>query len=128
MPDLLGVTNAVPGNDTNLINRNMPQIPNDPRVQNAPDPNRVVRPDNRSEQQGANEGLLGDRTLRYDSNFASFVQRLNDTPGLGQTLAVLLRTYQGTVVSSGLSEGIALEMSALLEMLKMDEGELQEFF
>ena len=35
MPDLLGVTNAVPGNDTNLINRNMPQIPNDPRVQNA---------------------------------------------------------------------------------------------
>ena len=128
MPDLLGVTNAVPGNDTNLINRNMPQVPNDPRLQNAPDPNRVVRSDNRSEQQGAHEGLLGDRALRYDSNFASFVQRLNDTPGLDQTLAVLLRTYQGTVVSSGLSEGIAMEMSALLEMLKMDEGEFQEFF
>ena len=128
MPDLLGVTNAVPGNDTNLVNRNMPQIPNDPRVQNAPDPNRVVRPDNRSEQQGANEGLLSDRALRYDSNFATFLQRLNDTPGLTETLEVLLRTYQGTVVSSGLSEGIAVEMSALLEMLKMDEGEFQEFF
>ena len=128
MPDLLGVTNAVPGNDTNLINRNMPQIPNDPRVQNAPDPNRVVRPDNRSDQQGANEGLLSDRALRYDSNFASFLQRLNDTPGLSQSMTELLRIYQGTVVSSGMGEGIAVEMSALLEMLKMDEGELSAFF
>ena len=128
MPDLLGVTNAVPGNDTNLINRNMPQMPNDPRVQNAPDPNRVVRPDNRSEQQGAHEDLLGDRALRYDSNFSSFLQRLNDTPGLSQSMAVLLRMYQGTVVSSGMEEGIAVEMAALLEMLKMDEWEFQEFF
>ena len=128
MPDLLGVTNAVPGNDANLINRNMPQIPNDPRVQNAPDPSRVVRPDNRSDQQGAGEGLLDDRALRYDSNFASFLQRLNDTPGLAQSLAVLLRTYQGTVVSSGMGEGIAVEMSALLEMLQMDEGEFASFF
>ena len=51
MPDLLGVTNAVPGNDSNLINRNMPSIPNDPRLQNAPDPTRVTRSDNRSERQ-----------------------------------------------------------------------------
>ena len=128
MPDLLGVTNAVPGNDTNLINRNMPQMPNDPRVQNAPDPNRVVRPDNRREQQGAHEDLLGDRALRYDSNFSTFLQRLNDTPGLAQSMSALMRMYQGTVVSSGMEEGIAVEMSALLEMLKMDEGEFQAFF
>ncbi|MDE7260892.1 MAG: hypothetical protein K2N78_02340 [Oscillospiraceae bacterium] len=128
MPDLLGVTNAVPGNDTNLINRNMPQIPNDPRVQNAPDPNRVVRPDNRSEQQGANEGLLGERALRYDSNFITFLQRLNDTPDLVRTMTELLRSYQGTVVSSGMGEGIATEMSAVLEMLQMDEGEFMSFF
>ena len=48
MPDLLGVTNAVPGNDANLINRNMPSIPNDPRVQNATDLNRVSRTTARS--------------------------------------------------------------------------------
>lgn len=128
MPDLLGVTNAVPGNDTNLINRNMPQIPNDPRVQNAPDPDRVVRPDNRTDQQGANEGLLGERLLRYDSNFINFLQNLNETPDLAQTMTQLLLMYQGTVVSSGLEEGIAVEMGALLEMLKMNEEEFVQFF
>ncbi|MDE6998051.1 MAG: hypothetical protein K2P04_09285 [Oscillospiraceae bacterium] len=128
MPDLLGVTNAVPGNDTNLINRNMPQVPNDPRVQNAPDPNRVVRPDNRSERQDTGDALLNDRALRYDSNFASFLQRLGDTPGLTESMAQILRAYQGTVVSSGLGEGIAVEMAALLEMLQMDEGEFAKFF
>ena len=126
MPDLLGVTNAVPGNDANLINRNMPQVPNDPRIQNAPDLNRVVRSDNRTEQQNAGE--TGSQAARYDSNFISFLQRMNETPGLAQTLTEILRFYQGTVVSSGMEKGIALEMSELLEMLKMDEGEFASFF
>ena len=126
MPDLLGVTNAVPGNDTNLINRNMPQVPNDPRVQNAPDLNRVVRSDNRTERQDAGE--TGSQAARYDSNFISFLQRMSETPGLSKTLTEVLRFYQGTVVSSGMEDGIALEMSALLEMLKMDEGEFAAFF
>jgi len=126
MPDLLGVTNAVPGNDTNLINRNMPQVPNDPRVQNAPDLNRVVRSDNRTERQDAGEA--GSQAARYDSNFATFLQRMYDTPGLVKSFGELLRFYQGTVVSSGMEEGIAAEMSALMEMLKMDEGTFSEFF
>ena len=127
MPDLLGVTNAVPGNDSNLINRNMPSIPNDPRLQNAPDPTRVTRSDNRSERQDTGDPS-GSRALRYDSNFLTFLQRMSDTPGLARTMTELLRTFQGTVVSSGMEEGIAVEMSALLEMLKMDEGEFSEFF
>ncbi len=49
MPDLLGVTNAVPGNDANLINRNMPSIPSDPRLQNEPELNRVSRSGNLTE-------------------------------------------------------------------------------
>ncbi|MDE7219901.1 MAG: hypothetical protein K2O45_09805 [Oscillospiraceae bacterium] len=126
MPDLLGVTNAVPGNDTNLINRNMPSIPNDPRVQNAPDLNRVSRPDNRAERQDAGE--TGSQAARYDSNFIAFLQRMSETPGLSRSMTELLRAYQGTRVSSGMEEGIAVEMSALLEMLKMDEGELSSFF
>ena len=46
MPDLLGVTNPVPGHEHANINRNMPVIPNDPRLQNAADPTRVPRPGN----------------------------------------------------------------------------------
>ena len=126
MPDLLGVTNAVPGNDANLINRNMPSIPNDPRVQNATDLNRVSRPDNRAERQDAGE--TGSQAARYDSNFIAFLQRMSETPGLARTMAEVLRSYQGTRVSSGMEEGIAVEMSALLEMLKMDEKAFSAFF
>ena len=126
MPDLLGVTNAVPGTDANLINRNMPSIPNDPRVQNATDLNRVSRPDNRAERQDAGE--TGSQAARYDSNFITFLQRMSETPGLARTMAELLRSYQGTRVSSGMEEGIAVEMSALLEMLKMDEKAFSAFF
>lgn len=127
MPDLLGVTNAVPGNDSNLVNRNMPSIPNDPRLQNAPDPTRVTRSDNRTERQDTGDPT-GSRALRYDSNFITFLQRMSETPGLAKSMTELLRSFQGTVVSSGMEEGIAVEMSALLEMLKMDEGEFSSFF
>ena len=124
MPDLLGVTNAVPGNDANLINRNMPSIPSDPRLQNAPDLTRVSRSDNRTEQQGAGDS----GAARYDSNYITFLQRMSTTPGLTQCMTEILRTYQGTRVSSGMEEGIAVEMSALMEMLKMDEKEFSSFF
>ena len=127
MPDLLGVTNPVPGHDNNNVNRNMQITPNDPRIQNAPDPTRVGRPDNRTEQQDTGDAAGGNQALRYDSNFASFLQRLMNTPGMSQSLATLLSFYEGTVVSSGIEEGLAAEMGALLNMLKMDEGQLSKF-
>ena len=40
-----------------------------------------------------------------------------ETPGLTQSMGELLRMYQGTVVSSGVGEGMAVEMAALMEML-----------
>ena len=84
MPNLLGVTNPVPGHESTNINRNMPTIPNDPRVQNATDPTRVSGPDNRTERQDSGDAAGSERTLRYDSNFLTFLQRLSETPGLGQ--------------------------------------------
>ena len=102
----------------------MPVSPNDPRIQNAPDLNRVGRPDNRTERQDTGDAAQG---LRYDSNFASFLQRLANTPDLRESLATIFAMYEGTVVSSGIEEGLAGEMGALLNMLKMDEAELGKF-
>ncbi|WP_251317370.1 hypothetical protein [Flintibacter muris] len=126
MPDLLGVTNPVPGHDNSNVNRNMPVSPSDTRIQNAPDLNRVVRSDNRTEQQTAGDSS-GSQALRYDSNFAAFLQRLAGTPDLRESLTTLFAMFQGTVVSSGIEEGLAAEMGALLNMLKMDEGALNKF-
>lgn len=125
MPDLLGVTNPVPGQDNNNVNRNLPLSPNDTRIQNAPDLNRVTRSDNRTERQDT--GDTSSQALRYDSNFASFLQRLAGTPDIRESLTTLFALYEGKVVSSGIEEGLAAEMGALLEMLKMDEGTLDKF-
>ena len=124
MPDLLGVTNPVPGHDNSTVNRNISVSPNDPRIQNAPDLDRVARPDNRTERQDTGDSAQG---LRYDSNFASFLQRLADTPDLRESLTTLFALYEGKVVSSGIEEGLAGEMGALLNMLKMDEAALAKF-
>jgi len=127
MPDLLGVTNPVPGHDSSNVNRNIPVSPGDPRIQNAPDLNRVSRPDNRTERQDTGDSAGSSQGLRYDSNFAAFLQRLASTPDLRESLSVLFAMYEGTVVSSGIEEGLAAEMGALLNMLKMDEGQLRKF-
>ena len=126
MPDLLGVTNPVPGHDSSNVNRNIPVSPNDTRIQNAPDPSRVSRPDNRTERQDTGDST-GSQALRYDSNFAAFLHRLANTPELRESLNTLFAMYEGKVVSSGIEEGLAGEMGALLNMLKMDEGQLGKF-
>lgn len=123
MPEILGATNPVPGYDNTGANRN-PQISsNDTQISNVPDPNRVTRPDNRAEQQDS--GQLNSGTIRYDSNFQAFLQRLRQAPTALEGLTALLRSL--TVVSSGMSEGIAGEMAKLLQQIPMDEQQLKQF-
>ena len=126
MPDLLGVTNPVPGHNDSNVNRNIPVSPGDTRIQNAPDPSRVSRPDNRTERQDTGDSG-GSQALRYDSNFAAFLQRMANTPELRESLSIIFAMFEGKVVSSGIEEGLAGEMGALLNMLKMDEGQLGKF-
>lgn len=125
MPDLLGATNPVPGYDKTAVNRNITVSPDNTQIQNVPDPSKVVRADGRTEQQDSN--LQGDGGIRYDSNFQTFLQRLRDTPSLADSLSRIFSGREGVVVSSGLSAGIAEEMGRLLEMLRMDEGQLLDF-
>ena len=129
MPDILGATNPVPGYDkAATVNRNVsvtPDTANNPQIQNVPDPSRVTRADGRTEQQGSN--LQGDGRIRYDSNFQTFLQRLRDTPSMVDSLIRIFSGREGTVVLSGMSDGIAEEMSQILEMLRMDESQLLDF-
>ena len=123
MPDLLGATNPVPGYDNTNVNRNIPISPSNNQVQNVPDLDRVTGADHRTEQQDA--GQTGEK-IRYDSNFQNFIQQLRRSQGAGQALAKLI-FREGTVVTSGMSEGIADEMSQVMELLKMDQAQLLDF-
>jgi len=123
MPDLLGATNPVPGYDNTVTNRNIAISPNNTQVQNVPDLDRVTGADNRTEQQDSSQA---GGQVRYDSNFQTFIQKLRQAQDLSSTLSKLMMKG-GTTVSSGMSEGIAEEMSQALEMLKMDQEELLKF-
>lgn len=123
MADLLGATNPVPGYDNTITNRNIPISPDNSQVQNVPDLNKVTGPDHRTEQQDA--GQAGEK-IRYDSNFQTFIQQLRQGQGGVQTLSQLLGR-EGTIVSSGMSEGIAEEMAQVMGLLKMDQGQLLQF-
>ncbi|MGI6255459.1 MAG: hypothetical protein ACOYJZ_07470 [Acutalibacter sp.] len=123
MPEILGATNPVPGYDNVGANRNPQVSQNDTQIANIPDPNRVTRPDNRTEQQDS--GQLDSGSIRYDSNFQTFLQRLRQAPTALESLTTLLRSM--TVVSSGMSEGIAGEMAKVLQMIPMDEQQLKQF-
>ncbi len=126
MPDLLGATNHVPGYDKAINNRNV-QIPThqNPQLQNVPDLTKVSRADQRTEQQKSD--LQGNGNIRYDSNFQTFLQRLKEAPSLTDSLMTLFSGREGTVVLSGMQEGIATEMAQILEMLRMDESQLRDF-
>ena len=54
MPDLLGVTNPVPGRDNANVNRNIPltqaNAQNNPNIQNVVDTSRVTHADGRTER------------------------------------------------------------------------------
>ena len=124
MPDILGATNPVPGHDRTTVNRNIP-LPNaNEHIQNVPDPQRVSRPDGRGGQQ-ENTATSEDR-IRYDSHFQLFMKRLRETPDAAECLR---RIFSGSSisVSSGIREGTATELGALLAGLRIEEADLLSF-
>lgn len=124
MPDLLGVTNPMPGFERDTGVRNAPLSPQDPQIQNPVDPSRVGRADGRTDQQNA---ASQDSQVRYDSNFSTFFQRLRETPNLAQELSKLFSMREGLQVRSGMSEGIAEELAQALKMLQMDPSQMLQF-
>ncbi|MBQ9348133.1 MAG: hypothetical protein IJT94_12500 [Oscillibacter sp.] len=120
MPELLRPTNPVPGYDSAPVRVTVP-APGDTSVQNIVDPSRVTRADQRTDQdqQSATDAA------RYESNFMTFLQRLQ---GTRETPDSFMRVLQwGGQVTSGVQEGFAAELAQLVEFLKLDEGQLLEF-
>ncbi len=123
MPDLLGATNPVPGQERNTGIHLPPEREKIPDISSTV---RVNRPQERTEQQDNN--LNGNRNVRYESNFNVFLKRLRSTPDAADSLRKIFSFGSDTVVSSGIREGTASELKELVSMLHMDEAELMKFF
>jgi len=124
LPEILGVTNPSPAHDSALNNRNLPVSPGSVPIQNVPDPSRVTKLDGRTEQQNAG---AQSSTTRFDSNFQTFVQRLGGMSELATAMGRVLSGRTGMLVSSGMGEGIAEELSQFMDMLRMDRGQFLRF-
>lgn len=128
MPNLAGVTNPVPNYDNTNNSRvlNTPLKSGQSQIQNVPDPTRVVGPDGKTEQKGAEDFSSG--SLRYDSNLQFFLQQLRERPELATEFTKAVVWMRGMVSTPGLAEGVSQEMSALLHMMQMDTEQFRAFF
>lgn len=108
------------GTDNNSV-RNNPIVPNDKQIQNIVDPTKVVRPDAKDQTE--------DQPFQfsYESNYGNFVQALREMPQLTEVFSKLLFTDVQNILTSGMGENIAAEISEFMEMIKMDPVQLLGF-
>ena len=107
MANILRVTTPPTGYENNVRNNTQNQ-PDKMQIQNPVDPNRVVRPDNRSD---ANSQSGAQLSANYDSNFGAFVQLLRDTPELSDTMSKLMFGGMANLVEAGIGADTAEDIS-----------------
>ena len=122
MPALLGPTNPAPGLEPQPVRITTPP-PTDTSVQNIVDPDRVVRPDSKTERE---DNADTSASTRYESNYMTFLQRLRSARDLPDVFMRILQ-WGGVEVSSGIRSGFAQELSQFMEFLRMDQGQLLDF-
>ena len=112
MPNITSVTNPVPGQEGNTYRS--PITPNDPQIQNVPDPSRINRTDARTDRQDAAQTQTA---RRYDSYFQAFLQALRSSGSVTELIGRFLSTHSGMIVTSGMSAGISQELAQFLQMI-----------
>ncbi len=104
-------------------------LPSNLPIRNNPDPNRVTKTDQRTDQ---SQSHVKEQTTRFDSNYQTFARRLG---GSAELLGLFSRIFHmgkaGTLTSTAkavsLEGDIEAEFEMLTEMLKMDKEEFLKF-
>ena len=122
MSNILKVTTPI-NNYENTANRpNVSQQTEDINIKNPVDPQRVVRPDGRTDANSEQ-----DRQISYESNFGNFVQSLRDVPRLREIMTKMIFGGMANLVEAGIGKGTADEIANLFQMLEMNPEELNAF-
>lgn len=96
----------------------------DPNIKNVTDVNKVTRPDGQSTNADYGENQL---LLPHNSNFDGFIKALKGNLFATNVMTDLLFVQMENLVTSGINENFAEEISQFLEMIKMSEDELHGF-
>lgn len=122
MADLLRVTTPLTGQDSaNKIRPTGQETPTNSNIQNIVNPNKITRGDQRGLYEDSETNKF---TPNLKSNFDTFMNRLNAAPGMQSEMVKLFLTRYGSIVNSGMSDGIAEEMAQFLELMKVDDSQL----
>lgn len=122
MADLLRVTTPLTGQDSaNKIRPTGQETPTNSNIQNIVNPNKITRGDQRGLYEDSETNKF---TPNLKSNFDTFLNKLNAAPGMQSEMVKLFLTRYGSIVNSGMSDGIAAEMAQFLELMKVDDSQL----
>lgn len=124
LSDILKVTTPPSGYENST--KTNPITTNDTNIQNIVDPTKVVRPDGQAGSQESNNNGNG-FTLNYESNFDKFMQLVRNSPPLVNVFSQMMFTGMGNIISSGINENFAQEISQFMEMIKMSDEQLLDF-
>ena len=121
MSDILRVTTPVSGQEG--VNRVRPSTNQEMNVQNIPDPHRVTQPNS---QNVFTEREPAGGLPNFESNYERYLQMLKAAGGAINIYEDIFFNRTGFLVSAGIEEGLASEISEFMELLKMDEAGLMD--
>lgn len=121
LSNVLKVNQPISGGVDNHSAKNLQSASGDPQIHNIVDPTKVVRTDHKGEAENQQFAF------NSESNYENFIQTLRSMPSLTEVFSKFLFTDLQTVITSGISENFAEEISAFLEMIQMEPEQLLSF-
>ena len=121
MSNILKVSQPVSGYEAST--KTNPITSNDKNIDNITDVKRVTRLDNKS----SNIDYQNSKFVLNSSNFDGFLKILKRMPSTTELMSDLFFIQMGNLVTSGINENFAEEISKFLEMIKMTDEEIFSF-
>ncbi len=122
MANILKVTTPPSTTYNNTVKGNQ-QVVQNPQIKNQVDFQRVSRNDQKEAQQG-----LAKNPMHYTSNYNKFLESIqNSTPASNILREFFGSSFEGIVQSASDHPALAKDLSDLLEMISLDEGDFSAF-
>ncbi len=125
MSNILKITTPAVGYDNANQAKNSISRQVDPSIQGAIRPDKVLKPDARSDAASQEENVA--MKFRYDSNYENFLQKVSQLPNMSEEFAKLFFERFATIAESGMGDEFAEKIARFFEMIGMSEEELAGF-
>ncbi len=125
MSNILKVTTPISGFDNANHVKTGPVKTTDPAIQAPITPDKVSKPDARSDSAPQDNGV--GLKFRYDSNFENFVQQTKMLPNMTEEFSKLFFQKFGSIVESGVGNNFAEQIAQFFEMIGMGEADVLNY-